>query len=86
MVSISISYCVSVMDSFVDNQGRFRDPHSGLVADVRFVQPYQARKIYTCPSCNYEVLPKVGHYVIVPIEAPDMRRHWHRRCWEKRKP
>jgi len=22
--------------------------------------------------------------VVVPVESPDLRRHWHRGCWEKK--
>jgi hypothetical protein len=52
--------------------------------DVRFVQPYQARKDYLCPGCNREIPAGTGHVVAVPREAPDLRRHWHRGCWEAR--
>jgi hypothetical protein len=52
--------------------------------EVRRVQPYEARKRYTCPGCNRDIPAGVGHYVVVPTEAPDMRRHWHRGCWDNR--
>ncbi len=52
--------------------------------DVRRVQPYQATKVYLCPGCNRDILPGTGHVVVVPLEAPDLRRHWHRACWEQR--
>ena len=26
----------------------------------------------------------VGHLVVVPRDSPDLRRHWHRSCWEYR--
>jgi hypothetical protein len=59
------------------------DP-SGLEVEVRFVQPYQAVKAYLCPGCNREIPPGTYHLVAVPLEAPDLRRHWHRGCWENR--
>ena len=54
--------------------------------DVRFVQPYRATKRYRCPACGHAIEPGTGHYVVVPPEAPDLRRHWHRQCWERRIP
>lgn len=53
-------------------------------ATVRRIQPYQATKTYLCPGCNQEIPPGTGHVVAVPEEAPDLRRHWHRSCWERR--
>ncbi|MEA3509876.1 MAG: hypothetical protein U9R51_00435 [Actinomycetota bacterium] len=47
------------------------------------VQPYQARKAYVCPGCESWIEPGVGHLVVVPRDAPDLRRHWHRGCWFK---
>ncbi len=52
--------------------------------DVRLIQPYQAEKIYTCPGCGREIAKGLGHIVAVPKEAPDLRRHWHKGCWENR--
>lgn len=52
--------------------------------DARFVQPYQATKRYVCPACHRDIAPGTGHYVVVPREAPDLRRHWHRGCFERR--
>jgi hypothetical protein len=49
--------------------------------DVQVVQPYQAQKTYQCPGCNRPIQPGVGHLVVLPREAPDLRRHWHRGCW-----
>lgn len=63
------------------NQGTGHGP--GADVEVRFVQPYQAVKAYTCPDCGREIPPATGHYVVVPHEAPDLRRHWHRGCWER---
>lgn len=52
--------------------------------EVRPVQPYQATKPYTCPGCNQAIPVGAGHLVVVPLEAPDLRRHWHRPCWDQR--
>ena len=60
-----------------------RDP-MGLEVEVRRVQPYEARKDYVCPGCNRDIPAGTGHLVAVPIEAPDLRRHWHRGCWTNR--
>jgi hypothetical protein len=57
-----------------------RDPEPGAVR-VRHVQPYQATKPYRCPGCDHEIRPREGHEVVVPIDAPDLRRHWHTPCW-----
>lgn len=50
---------------------------------VSRVQPYQARKEYVCPGCEQPIARGTGHFVVVPEEAPDLRRHWHRGCWHK---
>jgi hypothetical protein len=52
--------------------------------EVRRVQPYEARKAYLCPGCNQEIGTGVGHVVVVPTTAPDLRRHWHHPCWTNR--
>ena len=69
--------------------GLFRlmsDLWSGLYGpvDVRRVQPYQAVKPYLCPGCHQEIPTGMGHYVAVPSGAPDLRRHWHYACWDRR--
>lgn len=51
---------------------------------MRFVQPFQATKTYLCPGCNRDITPGTGHMVVVPPDAPDLRRHWHRGCWNNR--
>ena len=50
---------------------------------VNFIQPYQARKEYICPGCDGPIAIGVGHVVVIPEDAPDLRRHWHRGCWFK---
>jgi len=52
--------------------------------EVRLVHPFQAVKAYVCPGCNQEIPPRTGHVVVVPLDATDLRRHWHRACWEFR--
>jgi hypothetical protein len=51
---------------------------------VRRVQPYEATKEYRCPGCHNAIPPGIGHCVAVPELAPELRRHWHRSCWERR--
>lgn len=52
--------------------------------EVRRVQPFEATKTYLCPGCQGDILRGVGHLVIVPLEATDLRRHWHHGCWANR--
>ena len=52
--------------------------------EVRRIQPYQATKAYLCPGCNQDIPPGMGHVVVVPLVAPDLRRHWHHGCWRNR--
>ena len=61
------------------------DPSDTDDAEVRYVQPYQATKTYRCPGCGRDIPPGTGHMVAVPPEAPDLRRHWHRGCWNARR-
>jgi hypothetical protein len=49
--------------------------------EVRHVQPYEAVKTYRCPGCDHEIRPGEGHEVVVPLDAPADRRHWHSGCW-----
>lgn len=57
-------------------------PHWLDDVEVRFVHPYQAVKAYLCPHCNRNIPSGTGHVVVVPREAPDLRRHWHKGCWQ----
>jgi len=57
-------------------------PPEGEV-EVRHVQPYEATKEYRCPGCDHEIPPGTGHDVIVPLAAPELRRHWHASCWSR---
>jgi hypothetical protein len=54
------------------------------VVEVRRVQPYEATKVYVCPGCHHKIFRGIGHYVAVPADAPDLRRHWHKACWDRR--
>lgn len=60
-----------------------QDPALGPI-EVRRVQPYEATKQYLCPGCHRDIAPGTGHYVVVPLDATDLRRHWHRGCWDNR--
>lgn len=60
------------------------DPLTGWEATLRAVQGFQATKAYICPECNDEIKIGISHMVVVPIEAPDLRRHWHTYCWTRR--
>jgi hypothetical protein len=61
------------------------DPSDTDDVELRYVQPYQATKVYRCPGCNRDIQPGQGHMVAIPLDAPDLRRHWHRGCWNNRK-
>ena len=52
--------------------------------EVRRVQPYEATKRYVCPGCHGGIEAGTGNVVAVPRDAPDLRRHWHRGCWDRR--
>ena len=60
------------------------DPWRDGDDEVRYVQPFEATKAYVCPGCNHDILPGTGHVVAVPVDAAELRRHWHRPCWEHR--
>jgi hypothetical protein len=53
--------------------------------EVRMIHPFQARKSYLCPGCQHEIPAGTGHVVVVPRDQADLRRHWHRSCWERRR-
>jgi hypothetical protein len=53
--------------------------------EVTVVHPFQSRKVYICPGCQQEIPVGTGHLVVVPVREADLRRHWHRPCWENRK-
>lgn len=60
------------------------DPSLEGELEIRRIQPFEARKSYLCPGCNQEIPAGLGHLVVVPLDAPDLRRHWHHACWLNR--
>jgi hypothetical protein len=48
--------------------------------DVRHVG---GEKEYRCPGCDHIVRAGIWHLVVIPLDAPDERRHWHTECWRK---
>ena len=53
----------------------------GYEYEVRPIAAANAVKTYRCPGCDHEIRPGEGHKVVVPLDAPDDRRHWHTGCW-----
>lgn len=70
--------------SWLRSQGTAAEVLDGVPVQVRFLQPYQAGKDYLCPGCYQVIPPGTGHMVVVPVDAPEDRRHWHRSCWQRR--
>ena len=64
--------------------GPMFDPSAVEDAEIRFVMSGEATKAYRCPGCNRDIPPAMGHLVAVPPDEPDLRRHWHRGCWQNR--
>ncbi|NNE96964.1 MAG: ATP/GTP-binding protein [Acidimicrobiales bacterium] len=60
------------------------DPSDAPDTEIHFVSAADASKDYLCPGCGREISVGQGHLVAVPASAPDLRRHWHRGCWERR--
>lgn len=50
---------------------------------VRSVSPANALKEYRCPGCNQEIRPATAHVVAWRAGEEELRRHWHRPCWER---
>lgn len=48
--------------------------------DVRQVG---GEKEYRCPGCDHVVRSGIWHLVVIPLDAPDERRHWHTGCWKQ---
>jgi hypothetical protein len=48
--------------------------------DVRHVG---GEKEYRCPGCDHIVRAGIWHLVVIPLDAPEERRHWHIECWRK---
>ncbi len=49
--------------------------------EVRRIQPLQAAKDYVCPDCGNAIPTGTAHVVVWPVDANDLRRHWHHHCW-----
>jgi len=47
------------------------------------VRTVSSEKSYRCPGCDHEIRPPTAHLVVVPIDDPDARRHWHTECWRR---
>ncbi len=60
------------------------DPSDHPDSTVRFIGGYEATKVYLCPGCQRDIPIGQPHLVAVPPEDADLRRHWHRGCWERR--
>ena len=54
-----------------------------VIETVSTVQPVDATKPYRCPGCEGVIPTGIFHLVVVPVDEPDLRRHWHRGCWHK---
>jgi hypothetical protein len=57
-------------------------PEWALLAgfDIRAVT---GDKSYRCPGCDLEIRAGVPHLVVVPLDDPGSRRHWHTECWRR---
>lgn len=82
-MSVSVLGTLAAMSADETTQRRSPWDADPAFEIVKPIQPYQARKAYACPGCETEIAPGVGHLVVVPTDAPDLRRHWHRGCWHK---
>jgi len=45
------------------------------------VRQLAGEKAYRCPGCDHLIRLGLWHLVVVPIDAPGERRHWHTECW-----
>jgi hypothetical protein len=48
--------------------------------DIRSVS---SDKVYRCPGCDHGIRLKTQHLVVIPLDAPEERRHWHEVCWRQ---
>jgi hypothetical protein len=51
---------------------------------VRKVTGALTTKRYDCPLCNQAIEIGTPHVVVIPNESPDLRRHFHTPCWNRR--
>jgi hypothetical protein len=69
---------------FAENWGDSDDAYGrDEPTEIRHVQPYEAVKTYRCPGCDHEIPAGLGHEVVVPLQHPEDRRHWHTGCWRR---
>lgn len=61
------------------------DPSDTPDTVVHYVMQGDSERAYLCPGCQRDIPAKLSHIVAVPPEV-DLRRHWHRACWENRRP
>lgn len=61
------------------------DPSDTPDTVVHYVMSGDSVRAYLCPGCQREIPAGLSHVVAVPAEV-DLRRHWHRACWENRRP
>ncbi|MCA1727188.1 MAG: hypothetical protein LC722_05940 [Actinobacteria bacterium] len=47
------------------------------------VRAVTGEKPYRCPGCEGVIPPGTPHLVVVPLDVPDERRHWHTPCWRR---
>ena len=55
-------------------------PFWALVPEAE-VRRLTGDKPYRCPGCDLEIRPGTWHFVVVPLDDADARRHWHEGCW-----
>lgn len=60
---------------------RRSDPPFWSLAPGYDVRQVAGDKEYRCPGCDHIIRPGSWHLVVVPLDDPDSRRHWHTECW-----
>jgi hypothetical protein len=59
--------------------------YSDAELSVKRIMGQSATKRYDCPLCNQHIERGTPHVVVVPNDAPELRRHFHTPCWKRRK-
>lgn len=62
---------------------RRSDPPLWSLAPGYEVRRVAGDKEYRCPGCDHLIRPGSWHLVVVPLDDPDARRHWHTECWRR---
>ncbi len=62
---------------------RRSDPPLWALSPSYDVRQVVGDKEYRCPGCDYIVRPGSWHLLVVPLDDPDSRRHWHTECWRR---